>query len=117
MPPRKGTHKIKLLLAQDDIQTGRDRLFSLFSVIKLLVRNRRACHRATNSNPRFCCYPNRVKEGLIPERQSNYGCRYYLPSNAHGSTYLSSVTDAYSSKIMGYHIGNNIKLAWSSRPF
>ncbi|MEZ9431675.1 IS3 family transposase, partial [Vibrio splendidus] len=42
MHPRIGTRKIKYLLAQNDIKIGRDRLFSLLRMNRLLVQNRRA---------------------------------------------------------------------------
>ena len=45
MHPRIGTRKLKYLLAQKDIEIGRDRLFSLLRMNRLLVQNRRAYHR------------------------------------------------------------------------
>ncbi|MFA0662541.1 IS3 family transposase, partial [Vibrio splendidus] len=110
MHPRIGTRKIKYLLAQNDIEIGRDRLFSLLRMNRLLVQNRRAYHRTTNSNHRFYCHPNRVKEGLIPERPEQLWVAdiTYLATR-RGSTYLSLVTDAYSRKIVGYHISDDMK--------
>lgn len=108
--PRIGTRKLKYLLAQNDIEIGRDRLFSLLRMNRLLVQNRRAYHRTTNSNHRFYCHPNRIKEGLIPERPEQLWVAdiTYLATRC-GSTYLSLVTDAYSRKIVGYHIGDDMK--------
>ncbi|MFA0544568.1 transposase, partial [Vibrio sp. 10N.222.52.B7] len=92
------------------IEIGRDRLFSLLRMNRLLVQNRRAYHRTTNSNHRFYCHPNRVKEGLIPERPEQLWVAdiTYLATR-RGSTYLSLVTDAYSRKIVGYHISDDMK--------
>lgn len=52
----------------------------------------------------------RIKEGLIPERPEQLWVAdiTYL-ATWRGSTYLSLVTDAYSRKIVGYHIGDGMK--------
>ncbi|MGI2788921.1 IS3 family transposase, partial [Vibrio fluvialis] len=55
--PRLGTRKLKYLLAQHNIDVGRDRLFLLLKQHRLLVFNRRAYHRTTNSHHRFHCHP------------------------------------------------------------
>ena len=110
MHPRIGARKLKYLLAQNDIDIGRDRLFSLLRMNRLLVHNRRAYHRTTNSNHRFYCHPNRIKEGLIPERPEQLWVAdiTYLATRS-GEAYLSLVTDAYSRKIVGYHLGKDMK--------
>ncbi len=77
---------------------------------RLLVQNRRAYHRTTNSNHRFYCHLNRVKEGLIPERPEQLWVAdiNYLATR-RGCTYLSLVTDAHSRKIVGCHLSDNMK--------
>ncbi|MBY8271948.1 IS3 family transposase, partial [Vibrio fluvialis] len=50
--PRLGTRKLKYLLGQHNIDIGRDRLFLLLKQHRLLVFNRRAYHRTTNSHHR-----------------------------------------------------------------
>lgn len=108
--PRIGTRKLKHLLAQNDIDIGRDRLFTLLRRNRLLVHNRRAYHRTTNSHHRFYCHPNRIKEGFVPQRPEQLWVAdiTYLATHS-GETYLSLVTDAYSRKIVGYHIGTDMK--------
>ncbi|WP_411992376.1 IS3 family transposase [Agarivorans sp. DSG3-1] len=110
MHPRIGARKLKYLLAQNAIDIGRDRLFSLLRMNRLLVHNRSAYHRTTHSNHRFYCHPNRIKEGLIPERPEQLWVAdiTYL-ATLSGEAYLSLVTDAYSRKIVGYHLGKDMK--------
>ncbi|CCN50658.1 Integrase, catalytic region (fragment) [Vibrio nigripulchritudo MADA3029] len=59
---------MKHLLAQNDIDIGRDHLFTLLRRNRLLVHNRRMYHRTTNSHHRFYCHPNRIKESFVPQR-------------------------------------------------
>lgn len=110
MHPRIGARKLKYLLAQNDIDIGRDRLFFLLRMNRLLVHNRRAYHRTTHSNHRFYCHPNRIKEGLIPDKPEQLWVAdiTYLATRS-GEAYLSLVTDAYSRKIVGYHLGKDMK--------
>ncbi len=70
---------------------------------------KRAYHKTTNSHHRFTRHPNLlVKPGpeykLPPLSQSRSGSPIllYLPLRS-GTAYLSSVTDACSRKIVGYH--------------
>ncbi|QTH06966.1 IS3 family transposase [Vibrio fluvialis] len=108
--PRLGTRKLKYLLAQHNIDIGRDRLFLLLKQHRLLVFNRRAYHRTTNSHHRFHCHPNRVKEGMVPNKPEQLWVAdmTYLATRA-GNAYLSLITDAYSRKIVGYHLDDNMK--------
>lgn len=92
---------------------GRDRLFSLLSEHRLLVPVKRAYHKTTNSHHRFYRHPNLLKPGpsqvaaLEPE-QVWVADITYLPLRS-GTVYLSLVTDACSRKIMGYHVGENLR--------
>lgn len=108
--PRIGTRKLKYLLDQNNLHIGRDRLFSLLKQHRMLVFNRRAYHRTTNSHHRFHCHPNRIKEGIVPNRPEQLWVAdiTYLATRA-GNSYLSLVTDAYSRKIVGYHIAQDMK--------
>jgi len=110
LQPRIGTRKLQYLLGQSSMFIGRDRLFLLLRNARLLVANRRAYHRTTNSNHRFYCHPNRVKEGLKPNRPEQLWVAdiTYLPTR-NGEAYISLVTGAYSRKIVGYHVDDNMK--------
>jgi putative transposase len=111
--PRLGTRKLHHVLQQSlqqaGIQIGRDGLFDVLRERNMLVRPRRAYHRTTNSNHHFRRHPNLLKEGaegrVVPS-----GCEQlwvaditYLTTGDR-TVYLSLVTDAYSRKIVGWHV-------------
>lgn len=110
--PRVGTRKLHHILQQPlqqaGIQIGRDALFELLRQKYLLVVPKRAYHKTTHSHHHLRRHPNLLKPG---ERQVvPTGCEQvwvaditYLPTS-DGTAYLSLVTDAYSRKIMGWHV-------------
>jgi transposase InsO family protein len=108
--PRIGTRKLKYLLGMEQVAIGRDHLFALLKQHRLLVPHRRAYHRTTDSHHRFYCHPNRIKEGLAPVKPEQLWVAdiTYVPTQT-GAAYLSLVTDAYSRKIVGYHVDDNMK--------
>lgn len=89
---------------------GRDRLFSLLKEHQLLVPNKRAYHRTTLSHHRFHRHPNLIKSGFIPTQPEQLWVADIIYLSTHeGDTYLSLITDAYSRKIVGYHLDDNMK--------
>ena len=130
--PRVGTRKLHYLLkssmAERHIKMGRDGLFNLLRKARLLVLPGRSYHKTTNSHHRFYKHPNLLKPGLhqvTPSRPEEVWVAdmTYLPTHTH-NTYLSLVTDAYSRKIVGYHVdehmqtsavGKALKMAISAR--
>jgi len=108
--PRIGTRKLKYLLSLQRLIIGRDKLFKLLASHQMLVSRQRAYHKTTNSNHHFTCHPNLIKEGLSPQKPEQLWVAdiTYLPTIS-GNTYLSLVTDAYSRKVVGYHVDDNMK--------
>ena len=114
--PRIGTRKLQHLLlsqAQEVLKIGRDRLFDLLRWQRLLVVNKRAYHKTTHSHHRFYKHPNLLKEkpreelACSPE-QLWVADITYLPVQ-DGQAYLSLITDAYSRKIVGYHVHDTLQ--------
>ncbi|MEI7432534.1 MAG: hypothetical protein WCL27_18975 [Betaproteobacteria bacterium] len=72
--PRIGTRKLHHLLqpqmAEEGINLGRDALFSLLRRARLLVPERRAYHKTTDSHHRFWKHPNLLngEAKRIPQR-------------------------------------------------
>ncbi|CDT15026.1 transposase (fragment) [Vibrio coralliirubri] len=116
--PRLGVRKLKYLLGNNTIHTGRDRLFRLLKKHRLLVANRRAYHRTTDSHHRFHCHPNRIKEWVLLHRPAQLWVAdiTYLATRS-GNAYLSLVTDAYSRKIVDHHIDTNMKASTVKKAF
>lgn len=110
--PRIGTRKLKYLMTCEGLLIGRDRLFNLLREHRLLVPPKRAFHKTTQSRHRFTCHPNLIKLGFKPETPEQLWVAdiTYLPTKS-GETYLSLVTDAYSRKIVGYHVDDNMRAA------
>ena len=103
--PRIGTRKLHSMLGQE--APGRDALFALLRRARLLVPNRRAYHKTTDSHHRFRRHPNLLngEQKRIPERPEEVWVAdiTYLATREKFA-YLSLVTDAYSRKIVGYHV-------------
>ncbi|WP_447922536.1 IS3 family transposase [Achromobacter aegrifaciens] len=115
--PKLGTRKLHHVLRQPlreaGIKAGRDALFDILRSARMLVRPRRAYHKTTDSHHRFRRHPNLLKAGegqVVPTGPEQVWVAdiTYLPT-AQQCTYLSLVTDAYSRKIVGYHVAENLQ--------
>ena len=108
--PRIGTRKLQYLLSLQQLFIGRDHLFSLLASRRLLIVCKRAYHKTTQSHHRFHCHPNLIKNGFTPEQPEQLWVAdiTYLPTLC-GDTYLSLITDAYSRKVVGYHVDDNMR--------
>lgn len=134
MQPRIGTRKLHHML-QDRLTThhikiGRDALFDILRQARLLILPKRAYHKTTHSHHRFYKHPNLLKPGeaqIVPSRPEQVWVAdiTYLPTHTE-NTYLSLITDAYSRKIVGYHVddhmqtnavGKALKMAISTRQY
>jgi len=115
--PRVGTRKLQHLLksplAEHQIKMGRDGLFNLLRKTRLLVLPKRSYHKTTNSHHRFYKQPNLLKPGpqqVTPNQPEEVWVAdiSYLSTQTQ-NTYLSLVTDAYSRKIVGYHVDEHMQ--------
>ncbi len=110
--PKLGTRKLYALLKPKlesaGIKLGRDGLFQYLRDHKLLIRRKRRYIKTTDSKHRLKVHPNRLKDFQVsrPE-QVLVSDITYLKSD-EGVHYLSLVTDAYSRKIMGYHLSRDM---------
>lgn len=115
--PVIGTRKLywmlQSFLLEHQIKMGRDKLFDLLSIHKLLVRRRRRRIATTQSYHRFHKYQNLTKGMEITGINQLWvsDITYYkMPGKF---VYLSFVTDAYSRKIVGYHIAETLETVHS----
>ena len=115
--PRLGTRKLHYLLksslTERGLKVGRDGLFDILRAARLLVTPRRAYHKTTNSHHRFRRHPNLLKAGpeqIVPTGPEQVWVAdiTYLPT-AGPFVYVSLVTDAYSRKIVGYHVHDGLQ--------
>ncbi|KJF43020.1 integrase [Draconibacterium sediminis] len=110
--PRLGTRKLYYLLKNDfdslHIKIGRDALFDYLRAENLLIRPKKNYTKTTQSKHWLHKHPNLV-QGLVPQRAEQVFVSdiTYIKSRER-THYLSSVTDAFSRKIMGYQVSNNL---------
>lgn len=99
---------LQSFLLEHQIKMGRDALFDLLAVNKLLIRKKRRKINTTQSCHWLKKYPNLVKQ-WEPTRPMQLWVAdiTYVPVH-NGFLYLSLVTDAYSHKIVGYNIADNL---------
>jgi putative transposase len=114
--PRLGTRKLHHVLreplAQAGIELGRDAMFEVLRNAGMLVPQRRAYHKTTDSHHRFGRHPNLLKAGdqqicATGSEQVWVADITYLPTHDK-FVYLSLVTDAYSRKIVGWHVHDSL---------
>jgi putative transposase len=113
--PRLGTRKLHHLLCESVLPSGmgRDALFDVLRNAGMLVPQRRAYHKTTDSHHRFRRHPNLLKAGeqqvcATASEQVWVADITYLPTQDR-FVYLSLVTDAYSRKIVGWHVHDSLQ--------
>lgn len=114
--PRLGTRKLHHLLREPlreaGIRIGRDAMFDVLRQAHLLVPPRRAYHKTTNSHHRFRRHPNLLngEQSVRPTASEQVWVAdiTYLPTGDKFA-YLSLVTDAYSRKIVGWHVHDSLQ--------
>lgn len=109
MGGRKLYEKIYPFLLAHQIKMGRDALFDLLAVNGLLVKKRRRRHVTTWSRHRFNKWPN-ILRGLDLVRPNQLwvsDITYWKVNEKH--LYISLITDAYSHKVVGYHLADTLE--------
>ena len=111
--PRIGSkklyHMMKSFLVKNNIKKGRDAFISVLRERDLMVKKKRYKKKTTNSNHPFKKYSN-LTFNLVPTKANQlwvsdityirFGRTFY---------YLSIITDAYSRKIVGWYLSEDLK--------
>lgn len=108
--PRIGTRKMYYLLS-DKLQTmkiGRDKFFDILRANHLLIKPKRSYHVTTNSHHRFRKHCNLILDIEINRSEQVWVSDITYIGKREQPCYLSIVTDAYSKKIMGYYVADNL---------
>jgi putative transposase len=114
LQPRLGGRKLHALLepftADHHINLGRDQLFDLLRENGLLNRKRRrGGARTTDSNHWMRRYPDLIREIKLSRADELWVSDItYIHLKNNGFAYLSLVTDAYSRKIVGFCMNNDL---------
>jgi transposase InsO family protein len=106
---RKLFFKLEAFMDEHNIKMGRDAFFDLLRDNKLLVKQRKSHHVTTNSNHWMKKYPHLIKdiEPIGPNHIWVSDITYWKTKGGH--YYISFITDAYSRKIVGYHVADTME--------
>jgi putative transposase len=112
--PRCGGRKLFIMLKtffeEYHITIGRDQFFDILRRNKLLVRKTKRRVQTTNSKHRFRRYPNLVKDFTPLKAHEMWVADItYIPLK-NRFAYLYLITDAYSRKIVGFHVSDDMKV-------
>lgn len=117
--PRLGSiklyDKLKFEFAKQGIKCGRDKFIEILKGACMLVPKKKKFIRTTQSNHLFNKHRNKLKgiEIKRPEQVWQSDITYIKTSEGH--LYLSLITDAYSKKIVGYELADNMKTESTKR--
>lgn len=112
LQPRLGARKLLLLMRPfmetSGIAIGRDVFFELLRANGFLIRKSRRGTRTTFSTHWFKKYPDLVKGRTVNRADELWVSDITYIQLHKGFAYLSLVTDAYSRKIVGYRLNNDL---------
>jgi transposase InsO family protein len=106
---RKVYSLLKPFFAENEIKMGRDSLFDLLQANGLLIRRRKRRIITTQSLHRFRKYPDKAR-GITPSKPNQIwvsDITYWKMGDM--CLYISLVTDAFSRKIVGYHVTDHLE--------
>jgi putative transposase len=113
--PKTGTRKlmehIENDLIKNNIKMGRDALFDLLRSYGLLVKKTKRFHITTDSKHFFFKSPNLLKDLTLNHAEQVFVSDITYIKVDGGHSYLALVTDAYSKKIMGWKLDDNMKVS------
>lgn len=110
--PRIGTRKLHFLIKEElkllNINIGRDVLFSLLKAEGLLIKPKKSYIKTTDSTHWMRKYPNIAKNLTVTAPEQLWVSDITYIKTDTGYQYLSLITDAYSKRIMGYQLLDNL---------
>jgi transposase InsO family protein len=90
------------------LKIGRDKFFDILRANHLLIEPKRRYHVTTNSHHRFRKHKNRILDLEINRPEQVWVSDITYIGKRDYPCYLSLITDAYSKKIMGYYVAENL---------
>jgi len=108
--PKLGGKKLYFLLREElkYLKIGRDRFFDILRANHLLIIAKRSYHITTNSHHRFKKHKNLVSDYVITKPNQVWVADITYIGNRRNPSYLSLITDAYSKKIVGHYVADNL---------
>jgi putative transposase len=112
--PRIGGKKLYSLLKPDirlaGINMGRDKFFELLAKHALLVKRKRKYAYTTDSWHYFRVYKNQLKYQQLEKAHQAWVSDITYIRTAKDFMYLFLITDAFSRKIVGWHLSDSLKV-------
>jgi len=110
--PRIGTRKLYYLIKKDldqlHIKIGRDGLFDYLRSENMLIKPEKSYTKTTNSKHWLKKYPYLLKNIKIERPEQVFVSDITYIKSRKRTHYLSLITDAYSRKIMGYKLSDDM---------
>ena len=110
--PRIGTRKLYYLLENRfeelSVKIGRDGLFKFLKSENMLIKPKKNYTKTTHSKHWLRKHPNLYTNMEIKEPEEVFVSDITYIKTREQTHYLSLVTDAYSRKIMGYHLSEDM---------
>ncbi|MFD2910244.1 IS3 family transposase, partial [Flavobacterium ardleyense] len=108
--PRIGAKKLYFLLNRDlkQLKIGRDKFINILRANHLLIIPKRSYHITTNSHHRFRKHQNQILDLQIQRPEQVWVSDITYIGKRENPCYLSLVTDAYSKKIVGFNVADNM---------
>ena len=108
--PRIGARKLYYLLGNDlkTLKIGRDKFIDILRANHLLIVPKRSYHITTNSHHRFRKYNNQLLDLEINRPEQVWVSDITYIGKREKPCYLSLITDAYSKKIVGHYVAENL---------
>lgn len=119
LQPRLGARKLLVVMQpfmdEHAIDIGRDVFFELLRVNGFLIRRKRRGSRTTFSAHRLKKYPDLAKGYMVSRADELWVSDITYIHLRSGFAYLSLVTDAYSRRIMGFELSDDLSAAGCNR--
>lgn len=106
---RKLLHLVRADLAEAKVSIGRDRFFEVLAEKNLLVAPKAGRPRTTHSRHSLPVFSNLLKEAKVNGPNEAWVSDLTYIRTDQGFLYAALITDAYSRKIVGAHIGDSLE--------
>lgn len=108
--PRIGAKKLYYLLKSqlNQFKIGRDKFIDILRANHLLIQPKRSYHITTNSHHRFRKHQNLILDLKICRPEQVWVSDITYIGKRENPCYLSLITDAYSKRIMGFNVSDNM---------
>ncbi|MGH2565835.1 MAG: transposase, partial [Ginsengibacter sp.] len=100
---------LKEQLQLHNIHIGRDSFYDLLRKHNLLIKIRKRYVITTNSNHPYYKWPDLTGNIIVTAIEQLWVCDITYLRTENGFVYLSLITDAYSRKVIGYHVSQYLR--------